>query len=118
MLGCTATPKARYSRSKQKWTRILLWLKTHATPRLPRVDSAQLCVNDEHQLAPSLSFTFIPLDFASLYAHPSVLCARVIDAAKAKAIQGSAGAPSEGEKDAHELLRTLVWAKHKEKRRE
>lgn len=33
---------------------------------------------------------------------------RVIDAAKARATQGSAGAPSDGERDAHELLRTLV----------
>lgn len=33
---------------------------------------------------------------------------RVVNAAKAKAIEGSSGAASEGEKDAHELLRTLV----------
>lgn len=36
------------------------------------------------------------------------LVCRVVDAAKAKAIQSSAGAPSDGERDAHELLRTLV----------
>lgn len=35
---------------------------------------------------------------------------RVIDAAKAKATQGRAGVPSDGERDAHELLRTLVRA--------
>lgn len=38
----------------------------------------------------------------------AVWAPRLLDATKAKAIQGSAGAPSEGERDAHELLRTLV----------
>lgn len=33
---------------------------------------------------------------------------RVVAAAKAKAIEGSNGAASDGEKEAHELLRTLV----------
>ena len=33
---------------------------------------------------------------------------RVVQAEKAKAVKGKEGAPPDGEKDAHELLRTLV----------
>lgn len=62
-------------------------------------------------------FVFLCSCFALHIVLLPLLRARVIDAAKAKAIQGSAGAPSEGEKDAHELLRTLVCKGEKKAKR-
>lgn len=60
-------------------------------------------------IASYVSPTFLSIFFLILlrFENPFVGC-RVIDAAKANAIQGSAGVLSEGEKGAHELLRTLV----------
>lgn len=48
-----------------------------------------------------------------LYGAFLLLLCRVIDATKAKEIKGSAGAPSEAENDAYELLRTLVRARQR-----
>lgn len=58
----------------------------------------QIIINNP-LVPPRLRFAFLLL-----------LC-RVIDTTKAKEIKGSPGAPSEAEKDAYELLRTLVRGK-------